>query len=44
VQANAHSNSVYIAYADRVGTEREQLFNGQSVIVSYTGWPNAGPA
>lgn len=43
-QANAHSNSVYIAAADRVGTERGQLFNGQSVIVSYTGWPMAGPA
>ena len=43
-QANAHSNSVYIAAADRVGTERGQDFNGQSVIVSYTGWPLAGPA
>lgn len=43
-QANAHSNSVYIVAADRVGTERGQLFNGQSVIVSYTGWPVAGPA
>ena len=43
-QANAHSNSVYIAAADRVGTERGQPFNGQSVIVSYTGWPLAGPA
>ncbi len=43
-QANAHSNSVYIAAADRVGLERGQPFNGQSVIVSYTGWPLAGPA
>lgn len=43
-QANAHSNSVYIVAADRVGTERGQEFNGQSVIVSYTGWPVAGPA
>lgn len=42
--ANAHSNSVYIAAADRVGVERGQPFNGQSVIVSYTGWPLAGPA
>jgi len=42
--ANAHSNSVYIAAADRVGTERDQPFNGQSVIVSYTGWPLSGPA
>ena len=43
-QANAHSNSVCIVAADRVGTERGQLFNGQSVIVSHTGWPVAGPA
>jgi predicted amidohydrolase len=43
-QANAHSNSVYIAAANRIGTEREQPFVGQSVIVSYTGWPLAGPA
>jgi predicted amidohydrolase len=42
--ANAHSNSIFIAAADRVGVEREQPFNGQSVIVSYTGWPLAGPA
>jgi predicted amidohydrolase len=42
--ANAHSNSVYIAAADRVGVERDQPFNGQSLIVSYTGWPVAGPA
>ncbi|GAA0234523.1 nitrilase family protein [Cryptosporangium japonicum] len=43
-QANAHSNSVYVAAADRVGVERGQPFIGQSVIVSYTGWPLAGPA
>jgi predicted amidohydrolase len=42
--ANAHSNSVYVAAADRVGTERDQPFIGQSVIVSYTGWPLSGPA
>ncbi|MFG2464511.1 nitrilase family protein [Streptomyces canus] len=42
--ANAHSNSVYVAAADRVGTERGQPFIGQSVIVSYTGWPISGPA
>lgn len=42
--AAAHSNSVFVAAADRVGVERGQLFNGQSVIVSYTGWPVAGPA
>ncbi len=42
--AAAHSNSLFIACADRVGTERGQPFEGQSVIVSYTGWPVAGPA
>jgi N-carbamoylputrescine amidase len=42
--AAAHSNSIYIACADRVGTERGQPFEGQSVIVSFTGWPVAGPA
>jgi predicted amidohydrolase len=40
----AHTNSVFIAAADRVGTERGQPFIGQSLIVSYTGWPVAGPA
>jgi predicted amidohydrolase len=44
VMAGAHSNSVFIAAADRVGTERAQPFEGQSLIVSYTGWPIAGPA
>lgn len=44
VMAAAHSNSIFIAAADRVGTEREQPFIGQSLIVSYTGWPVAGPA
>jgi len=42
--AAAHTNSMYIACADRIGTERGQPFEGQSVIVSYTGWPVAGPA
>jgi len=42
--AAAHSNSLFIAAADRVGTERGQPFLGRSVIVSYTGWPVAGPA
>jgi predicted amidohydrolase len=42
--AAAHSNSIYIACADRVGTERGQPFEGQSLIVSFTGWPAAGPA
>ncbi|MGA7811015.1 nitrilase family protein [Bradyrhizobium sp.] len=42
--AAAHSNSIYIACADRVGTERGQPFEGQSLIVGHTGWPIAGPA
>ncbi|HWP46868.1 MAG TPA: nitrilase family protein [Candidatus Limnocylindrales bacterium] len=44
VMAAAHSNSVFIACADRVGVERGQPFVGQSIIVSYTGWPIGGPA
>jgi predicted amidohydrolase len=44
VMAAAHANSVFVAAADRVGTERGQPFIGQSLIVSYTGWPIAGPA
>ena len=42
--ASAHSNGVVIAAADRVGVERGQPFIGQSLIVSHTGWPVAGPA
>jgi len=42
--ASAHSNGVAIAAADRVGTERGQLFIGQSLIVGADGWPLAGPA
>lgn len=44
VMAAAHSNSVFIAAADRIGAERGQPFEGQSLIVSYTGWPIGGPA
>lgn len=44
IMAAAHSNSVFIAAADRIGTERGQLFEGQSLIVSYTGWPIGEPA
>jgi predicted amidohydrolase len=40
---SAHSNSVVVVAADRIGTERGQLFIGQSVIISHTGWPIAGP-
>jgi predicted amidohydrolase len=42
--AAAHSNSIFIACADRIGHERTQPFIGQSVIVGCTGWPVAGPA
>jgi N-carbamoylputrescine amidase len=40
----AHSNSMYVAAADRVGVERGQPFLGRSLIVSHTGFPIAGPA
>src|ERR1700761_5162126 len=42
--AAAHSNSMFIACADRVGVGRGQPFEGQSLIISYTGWPVEGPA
>ncbi|OAE99609.1 hydratase [Bradyrhizobium centrolobii] len=42
--AAAHSNSLFVAAADRIGVERDQPFIGQSVIVSYTGWPIGGSA
>jgi len=44
MMAASHCNSLFIAAADRVGTERNQPFNGQSIITSYTGWPIGGPA
>src|SRR5262249_62326873 len=37
--AAAHSNSLFVAAADRIGVERGQQFIGQSGIISYTGWP-----
>jgi predicted amidohydrolase len=40
----AHANSMFVAAADRVGIERGQPFLGNSLIVSHTGWPLAGPA
>lgn len=40
----AHSNSMFVAAADRIGVERGQPFLGCSLIVSHTGWPVAGPA
>lgn len=44
VMGAAHANSVFIAAADRVGTERQQPFLGQSVIAGPDGWLIAGPA
>lgn len=44
VMAAAHSNSLFVIAADRVGVERGQPFIGQSLIVGHTGWPVAGPA
>lgn len=40
----AHSNSMFVAAADRIGVERGQPFLGNSLIVSHAGWPIAGPA
>lgn len=40
----AHANSMFVAAADRVGSERGQPFLGNSLIVSQSGWPLAGPA
>jgi N-carbamoylputrescine amidase len=40
----AHANAMFVAAADRVGSERGQPFLGRSVIVGHTGWPIAGPA
>jgi predicted amidohydrolase len=42
--AGAHSNNLVVACADRVGVERGQPFEGQSLIVDRRGWPVAGPA
>lgn len=40
----AHTNALFVAAADRVGTERGQPFLGSSLIVGPDGWPLAGPA
>ena len=42
--AGAHTNGMFVAAADRVGTERGQPFLGCSLIVDSRGWPVAGPA
>ncbi len=43
-RAAAHSNGIFIACADRVGVERGQPFEGQSLIIGPKAWPLAGPA
>ncbi|MFC3690827.1 nitrilase family protein [Chenggangzhangella methanolivorans] len=43
-RAAAHSNGIFIACADRVGVERGQPFEGQSLIIDTKGWTIAGPA
>jgi N-carbamoylputrescine amidase len=43
-RAAAHTNGVFIACADRVGVERGQPFEGQSLIIGPKGWTLAGPA
>jgi N-carbamoylputrescine amidase len=42
--SNANANRVFIACADRAGTERNYSFEGQSVVVDPNGIPIAGPA
>jgi len=42
--SGAHSNSMFVAAADRVGEERGQPFIGRSLVAAPTGWPLAGPA
>ena len=42
--SGAHSNSMFVACAGRIGDERGQPFIGSSIVVSYTGWPISGPA
>jgi N-carbamoylputrescine amidase len=44
IMAGAHSNNIFIVCADRIGVERGQPFEGQSLIVDRHGWPIAGPA
>lgn len=43
-KAAAHTNGMFIACADRTGTERGQHFIGSSLIIGPHGWPISGPA
>jgi predicted amidohydrolase len=40
----AHTNNLFIAAADRVGTEGDAKFLGCSLIAGTNGWPITGPA
>ncbi|MBN9611096.1 MAG: carbon-nitrogen hydrolase [Actinobacteria bacterium 69-20] len=42
-QANAAVNRMFVAVADRAGTERGQQWTGGSVIIDADGYPVAGP-
>lgn len=42
-EAAAHSNNIFVAAADRVGTERGCPFPGRSLIVDRNGCPIVGP-
>jgi len=42
--ATAAQNAVFMACADRIGSERGTQFLGASIIVGADGWPIAGPA
>ncbi|MEM0906519.1 MAG: nitrilase family protein [Pseudomonadota bacterium] len=44
VMGAAHSNSIFVAAADRIGVERQQPFIGRSIIAGPDGWLVAGPA
>lgn len=43
-QAAAASNHMFVAAANRAGTERGTEWAGASVIIAPDGWPAAGPA
>ena len=44
VMTSAHTNSVPVICADRIGQENGLSFIGRSLIAAHTGWPAAGPA
>jgi len=41
---HSNANNLFVVAADRVGTEKEIRFAGQSLITGQIGWPAAGPA